>query len=114
MEKKLHLLGGKIVLIRSTLSNLPTYYLFIFNSPNKVIKSIMEMQRNFLLEPGDIRKDHMLKLNNICKPVEMGGLGLSNSMIQNETLLAKWIWRFPSRNWKSLALGFINKIWISC
>lgn len=41
-------LGGRTALIKSTLSNLPTNYLFIFKALIKVIKIIEKMQRDFL------------------------------------------------------------------
>lgn len=41
-------LGGRNALIKSTLSNLPIYYLSIFKALRKVIRTIEEMQRDFL------------------------------------------------------------------
>lgn len=81
--------------MKSTLSNLPTYFLSIFKAPCKVIKTIEKMRRDFLWEPGYSKKDHLLKWETVCKLVDMGGLGLGNLAIQNDALLAKWLWRFP-------------------
>lgn len=36
-------LGGRIALIKSSLSNLPTYYMSIFKAPGKVVKAIEKM-----------------------------------------------------------------------
>lgn len=85
-------LGGRIELIKSTLSNLPTYYLSIFKAPSKVIQSIEKMQRDFIWEPGDKRKDHLLRWDMVCKPLVSGCLGLGNISLRNDALLAKWLW----------------------
>ena len=47
--KKLYLSkGGKVTLIKSTLSSLPTYFLSLFPIPAKVAKRIEKLQRDFL------------------------------------------------------------------
>jgi len=47
--KKLHLLnGGRLTLIKSTLSNLPTYYLSLFPIPIGVANRLEKLQRDFL------------------------------------------------------------------
>jgi hypothetical protein len=40
--------GGRVALIKSTLSNLPTYLLSLFPIPAKVAKCIKKIQRDFL------------------------------------------------------------------
>ncbi|XP_041011404.1 uncharacterized protein LOC121255192 [Juglans microcarpa x Juglans regia] len=40
--------GGRMTLIKSTLSNLPTYFLSLFPLPLKVANSIEKLQRDFL------------------------------------------------------------------
>ena len=40
--------GGKVTLIKSTLSSLPTYFLSLFPIPAKVAKRIEKLQRDFL------------------------------------------------------------------
>lgn len=88
-------LGGHIALIKSTLSNLLTYYMSIFKAPVKVIKAIEKMQRDFLWELGENRKNHLLSWEKVCWPVDKGGLGLGSITIRNDALLAKWLQRFP-------------------
>jgi hypothetical protein len=45
--------GGKIALIKSTLSNLPTYMMSLFPIPALVAKRIEKIQRDFLWGEGD-------------------------------------------------------------
>ncbi|XP_042953731.1 uncharacterized protein LOC122290185 [Carya illinoinensis] len=40
--------GGRVTLIKSTLSNLPTYFLFLFPIPARVALRIEKLQRDFL------------------------------------------------------------------
>jgi hypothetical protein len=40
--------GGRIALIKSTLSNLPTYMMSLFPIPASVAKQIEKIQRDFL------------------------------------------------------------------
>ena len=40
--------GGRVTLIKSTLSNLPTYFLSLFPIPVAVANRIEKFQRNFL------------------------------------------------------------------
>ena len=40
--------GGRVTLIKSTLSNLPTYFLSLFPIPASVANRIETLQRNFL------------------------------------------------------------------
>jgi hypothetical protein len=40
--------GGRVILIKSTLSNLPTYYLSLFPISVSVTKCIEKLQCNFL------------------------------------------------------------------
>ena len=47
--KKLYLSkGGRLTLLKSTLSSLPTYYLSLFTIPSHVANKIEKIQRDFL------------------------------------------------------------------
>ena len=61
--KKLYLSkGGKVTLIKSTLSSLPTYFLSLFPIPAKVAKRVEKLQRDFLW--SGIRDDCKIHLVN--------------------------------------------------
>ena len=38
----------------------------------------------------------MVKWINVCRPKDLGGLGVLNSIVLNIALLTKWIWRLFS------------------
>ena len=54
--------GGKVTLIKSTLSSLPTYFLSLFPIPAKVAKRVEKLQRDFLW--SGIRDDRKIHLVN--------------------------------------------------
>ena len=51
-------IGGRLTLIKSTLTNVPLYYLSMFRAPVEVCKEIEKIQRNFLW--GDLRKKNSI------------------------------------------------------
>ena len=70
---------GKLTLLKSTLSNLPTYFLSLFHLPAGVADKLDRIQRNFLWSGmGDSQTFHLVKWANICEPIQSGGLGVKN------------------------------------
>jgi hypothetical protein len=47
--------GGRVTLIKSILSNLPTYFLSLFLIPVRVVNRIKKLQRDFQFGGGDRR-----------------------------------------------------------
>jgi hypothetical protein len=91
--------GGRIALIKSTLSNLPTYLLAILPIPDAVATSIESIQCGFLWGGiGEEFKFHLVNWPKVCSPVREGGLGISNLRCFNCVLLGKWLWRYASES----------------
>ena len=68
---------GRLTLIKSTLSSLPTYFLSLFPIPSSVAHRIEKLQRDFLWGGlGDEFKYHFVNWHTICAPIQQGGLGL--------------------------------------
>jgi hypothetical protein len=64
-------------LIKSTLSNLPTYYLFLFPIPIGVAIRLKKLQQDFLW--GGINEEfrfYLFSWSKICSLKQTGGLGL--------------------------------------
>jgi len=113
--------GGTLTLIKSTLSNLPTYYLSLFPIPLGVTNRIEKLQRDFLW--GGIKEEfkfHLVKRSTICFPIHYGGLGVRNLIKFNQALLGKWLscyaterealWRFiVEAKYDSLSGGWCSK-----
>ena len=87
--------GGHVTLIKSTLSNLPTYFLSLFPIPVSVANCIEKLQRDFLWGGmGEEKRFHLVNWDLICMPIQHGGLAIRNLRLFNQALLGKWLWRF--------------------
>ena len=68
--------GGLLTLIKSTLSNIPTYFLSLFPIPAAVAHRMEKMQRDFLW--GGL--DDEFKFHLVCNPIQGEGLGVSRGV----------------------------------
>ena len=90
--KKLYLsIGGRLTLLKSMLSSLPTYFLSLFTIPTHVANKIEKLQRDFLW--GD-SKTHLLGWDKVCIPIANDGLGIRKLTTFNKALLGKRLLRF--------------------
>ena len=88
-------LGGRISLIKACLTSIPLYYLSLFRIPVAVTRNLEKMMRNFLwFGMRDIKRDHLLCWETICKPLDKGRLGFGNLVFKNISLVGKWLRRF--------------------
>nr|CCA66180.1 hypothetical protein [Beta vulgaris subsp. vulgaris] len=109
---KLLSLGGRLTLIKASLSNLPLYYMSLFPVPKGVIEKINKLMRAFLW-CGDFGKRpfSMVSWSIVQQPKTSGGLGIGNILHKNLSLLFKWIWRLfenPSSMWGSIIRSKYN------
>uniref|UniRef100_A0A2N9HCD7 Reverse transcriptase zinc-binding domain-containing protein n=1 Tax=Fagus sylvatica TaxID=28930 RepID=A0A2N9HCD7_FAGSY len=93
--------GGRLTLLKSTLSSLPTYYLSLFTIPISVANRIERIQCNFLWGSyGEGGTHHLVNWDVVCSPVNYGGLGVRKIAVFNKALLGKWLWRFGTEESK--------------
>ena len=89
--------GGRLTLIRSTLSSLPIYFLSLFRIPKIVWSRLEKIQRDFLWGGGNLeRKPHLVNWNIVCREKSRGGLGVRGLSMMNQALLCKWCWQFAN------------------
>ena len=87
-ENKFLSMGGRIVLLNSVLSALPTYFFSFMKAPISVIQRLTQLQRNFLWGGkigDDRRKIAWVAWEDICRPKQEGGLGVKNLKVFNHT-----------------------------
>lgn len=96
-KKKYMSKGGRLILINTTLSSIPIYFLSLFAIPATVAKKIEKLCRDFLWGDTQEKKTfHSVGWKKICRPKAKGGLGIRKIKLTNRALLAKWIWRYAS------------------
>ena len=103
--------GGHLMLLKSTLSSLPTYFLLLFTIPTHVANKIEKLQRNFLW--GD-SKIHLVGWDKVCAPIANSGLGIRKLTTFNKALLGKWFWRFgkeEDRLWRRVVASKYREDW---
>jgi hypothetical protein len=67
--------GGRVMMIKSTSLNLPTYMMSLFPISTHVAKRIEKIQRDFLLGGlNDEVKMHLVEWDKVCSPMDEGGL----------------------------------------
>ncbi|GJU95642.1 RNA-directed DNA polymerase, eukaryota [Tanacetum coccineum] len=89
--------GGRLILIKSVLGVIPTYYMSMFKVPEGVLSHLESLRNSFFL--GADLEDR--KITSVCWRKAMankhlGGLGVSSLFALNHALLFKWIWHFRS------------------
>lgn len=91
--KRLYLFKDRRVTpIKSTLANIPTYYLSLFPTLGSVAAYIEKLRCDFLwVGIGDEFKYHLVSWLKVCTTISEGGLGIRNSMMFNCALLGKWL-----------------------
>jgi hypothetical protein len=83
--------GGRVALIKSTLSNLPTYLLSLFPILASVAKCIESIHCDFLWGGmGEEFKHHLVNWTKVCTPIHEGGLCIRNLRLFNRVLIGKW------------------------
>lgn len=90
-------IGGRVVLIKAVLESLPVYYLSIFKVPSMVGEKLEKIMKKFLWGgSSNTHKFHWVAWNRVTLPKDKGGLGISNLKDVNNSLLAKWGWRYKT------------------
>ena len=97
---------GRLILIKSTLSNMPIYTMSLFRLLKGVKPRLEKIQRDFLWEGGNLgRKPHLVNWKIVYAGKEEGDLGIKNLSTMNRALLEKWTWRFAVEEnslWKTV------------
>ncbi|KAF7838660.1 reverse transcriptase [Senna tora] len=78
---------------------------------SKLLSKAEKIQRNFFWQSGNKQNIHTIGWEAICKPKEMGGLGIERVRERNLALLAKLRWRVSAENgqvWAKLLSFYLD------
>ena len=86
---------GRLTLLKSTLSSLPTYYLSLFTIPQLIAEKLERIRRNFLWgSSNEVFRYPLIAWDKVIWPMEVEGLGIQKIGLFNQALLGKWLWWF--------------------
>lgn len=88
--------NGRLILVNSVFSALPTFYMCSLKIPPQVIKQIDTFRKHYLWTKGDINRKgkNIAAWDTACKPKDQGGLGIIDLQSQNDALLMKFLDKF--------------------
>jgi hypothetical protein len=101
--------AGRLQLVNSVLSSLPTYYMCSLKLPVTVIEIIDKYRKNCLWTGNDFKNKgyNLAAWDLVRKPKSKGGLGAINLSMQNDALLLKQLEKF----YRKENLQWVNLIW---
>jgi hypothetical protein len=90
---------GRLLLVNSVLSALPTFYLCSQKIPIKVLEQVDKYRKHCLWDKGDVNRkgDCLVAWKKATRPRDQGGLGILYFRAQNNALLCKFLHKFYNK-----------------
>jgi hypothetical protein len=89
---------GRLILTNSCMSTLPIYTMGFYLLPLGTHSKMDSVRAIFFWRwAGEEFRYHMVKWPAVCRPKDLGGLGIINTQVLNECLMTKWIWKLYHR-----------------
>lgn len=87
---------GRLLMVNSVLSSLPTFYMCTLQLPASIIDQIDKYKKHELWDNGDINRKGscLVAWKKACRPKNQEGLGIINLRAQNNALLLKFLHKF--------------------
>jgi hypothetical protein len=96
---------GRLVLLNSVLSSLPTFMMSFFEIRVGVLKKLDAIGSRFFWQGGSGKKKYRLaRWYIVYQPKTLGGLGVSNLAVKYICLLSKWLHKLLNKDgmWQQL------------
>nr|BAJ96734.1 predicted protein [Hordeum vulgare subsp. vulgare] len=103
--------AGRLALVKSVLSAIPTHQMLALTPPKKTLKQLQKIQRGFLWAGRQAAHGGHCHVNwhRVCRPIEYGGLGVRDLERTGLALRLRWLWLSrtdTSRAWHGLDMQF--------
>lgn len=100
--------GGRLILVKIVLMDLPIFSFMVLDPPPSVIREIDKGRCAFLLKGTEsVAGGHCLfTWQSVCKPTCYGGLGLHNLRVLGRAMHIRWLWLqrlWIGRPWRALS-----------
>src|SRR4051812_3421999 len=100
---------GKVALINACLSSLPMFLMGFYLLSGGIHAGFDKHKGAFYWNSADNkRKYRMVKWKLICRPKNLGGLGIINTAVMNKCLIIKWWWKIMSSSESPLWLRILK------
>ena len=88
--------SGRLTYINSVVASMPIFAMCSLKVHIAILDHVDKSSRNFLWYGNDINKKGkcLASWEMICKPKNLGGLGVLNLRMQNQALLIKHMYKF--------------------
>ncbi|CAN1844818.1 Putative ribonuclease H protein At1g65750 [Linum perenne] len=91
-------LAGRVTLASSVLNSIPSFVMQTAVLPSYICEGIDRKIHNFIWGSTDgVRKIHNINWEMVCRPKNLGGLGLRSARELNQAFLMKLVWGVLSR-----------------
>ena len=95
--------AGRLILAKSVLNTIPTYYMQISWLPQSICNQLNKMTRKFIWKGTVSKGVHLVGWDKITYPKSFGGLGVWVARTTNPALLGKLVWDIHTN---------ANKVWV--
>lgn len=86
-------MAGRVSLINACMSSLPMFLMGFYCLTDGIHAGFDKHRSGFYWNTVDNKKKYMLvRWKHMCKPKELGGLGILNTSIMNKCLILKLWW----------------------